>query len=82
MPVWVFLVVVGCTFIAQVGVLMIVARQIEREQSQRRHDLRNEVHILVNESEHRLEQRIERVEQASYGFRRRVLLGSDGGPVR
>jgi hypothetical protein len=72
-PPLIFGMVVFFLLIALVGVNMIIARQIEREQANKRHDLRNELHLFIAESEERITARVARLEETSYGFRRRHL---------
>jgi 3-phenylpropionate/cinnamic acid dioxygenase small subunit len=55
--------------IAEIGIVVIMLNRFEREQTRYRHDLRTDLHIVVNDTEERLERRIERIENVSIGFR-------------
>lgn len=56
--------------IAEIGLVAIMINRFERDQTRYRHDLRTDIHIVMNDSEERLERRIARLENVSIGFRR------------
>jgi hypothetical protein len=63
------IVAVACLLIAEIGIVAVMINRFEREQTRQRHNFRGEMQNLISYMEERLENRIERLENVSIGFR-------------